>query len=60
MADLEKPTPPPQVSCEVCRKELPRSTARSAEGRDYVYYFCGGECYEKWQRENPQANDRPR
>ena len=44
----------------MCRKELPRSTARSAEGRDYVYYFCGGECYEKWQREHNGSHDQSR
>lgn len=37
------------IACEVCLKEIPRSVARSYEGPDYVYYFCGAECYEKWQ-----------
>lgn len=36
------------VACEVCLKEIPRSTARSLEGPDYVYHFCGSQCYEKW------------
>lgn len=36
------------VTCEVCLKEIPRSTARSLEGPDYVYHFCGSRCYEKW------------
>ena len=37
------------VACEVCLKEIPRSVARSLEGVDYVYHFCGQQCYEKWQ-----------
>ena len=37
------------VSCEVCLTEIPKSVARSYEGPDYVYYFCGGDCYQKWQ-----------
>lgn len=37
------------VACEVCLKEIPRSVARSLEGVDYVYHFCGQKCYEKWQ-----------
>jgi len=37
------------VACEVCLKEIPRSVARSLEGPDYVYHFCGQKCYEKWQ-----------
>lgn len=60
MADLEKPTPPPTVSCKICRKELPRSIARTEEGRDYVYYFCGADCYQKWIAERPRADNRPR
>ncbi len=37
------------IACEVCLKEIARSVAQSHEGPDYVYYFCGAECYEKWQ-----------
>lgn len=39
------------VACEVCLKEIPRSVAQSAEGVDYVYYFCGADCYARWQAE---------
>lgn len=41
---------PEPVSCEVCLKLVPKSEAQSAEARDYVAYFCGLECYEKWQQ----------
>jgi YHS domain-containing protein len=37
------------VACEVCLREIPKSVAECEEGRDYVYYFCGAKCYEKWQ-----------
>ena len=40
------------VSCEVCLKEIPRSEAKVEEARDYVAYFCGLDCFEKWQTEN--------
>ena len=46
-----KPVEPQRVPCEVCLKEVPRSEAASAEACDYVAYFCGLECYEKWRRE---------
>jgi hypothetical protein len=36
------------VPCEICRKEIPKSVALSAEDRDYVMYFCGVDCYEEW------------
>ncbi|GAB6042216.1 DUF3330 domain-containing protein [Endothiovibrio diazotrophicus] len=38
----------PLVRCEVCLKEVPASGA-SAEGRDYVLYFCGTDCYQQWR-----------
>jgi YHS domain-containing protein len=37
------------IACGVCLKEIPKSVAQSYEGPDYVYYFCGAECYEKWR-----------
>lgn len=37
------------VVCEVCLKEIPRSVAQSLEGAEYVYHFCGSECYAQWQ-----------
>lgn len=38
-----------QVQCEVCLKEVPASETKSAEGRDYVLYFCGTDCYHQWE-----------
>jgi len=39
------------VSCDVCLKEIPKSESKVEEASDYVAYFCGLECYEKWQQE---------
>ena len=39
---------PERVACEVCLKEVPKSEAAMAEARDYVAYFCGLDCYQKW------------
>ncbi len=36
------------VACEVCLKEIPRSVAHSHEGAEYVYHFCGADCYAEW------------
>ena len=47
-----KPGNETKVKCEVCLKEIPRSEAKSAEAIDYVVYFCGLECYEKWGTNN--------
>lgn len=40
---------PERVFCEVCLKQVPKSEAAMAEARDYVAYFCGLDCYDKWQ-----------
>lgn len=37
------------VACEICLKEIPRSVEQSEEAVDYVYYFCGPTCYERWK-----------
>lgn len=37
------------VACEICLKEIPRSVGQSEEAVDYVYYFCGPSCYERWK-----------
>lgn len=36
------------VHCEACLTDVPLSVAKSAEGVDYVHYFCGLNCLEKW------------
>ncbi|MBU1215190.1 MAG: DUF3330 domain-containing protein [Gammaproteobacteria bacterium] len=38
-----------QVSCEVCLKEVPQSSAVDYEVGDYVAHFCGLECYAQWK-----------
>lgn len=43
---------PETVACQVCMKEIPKSVAESLEGPQYVYYFCGADCYETWQTES--------
>lgn len=40
------------VECKVCLKEVPVSETNSDEARDYVFHFCGIECYEKWQQQD--------
>jgi len=40
------------VTCEVCMKEVPKSVATVPEGTDYVVYFCGLDCHEKWKNQH--------
>lgn len=39
------------IPCEVCMKEIPLSEAKVEEASDYVAYFCGLECFDKWRKE---------
>lgn len=43
------------VSCDICCKEVPKSVAKTPESTDYVVYFCGLECYEKWRQDGEKA-----
>jgi hypothetical protein len=49
MSEPEKPSDVEEVACRVCLKEIPRSEAKIGEASDYVLYFCGLDCYEKWR-----------
>lgn len=42
----------PALNCEVCLTEIPESVAQSLEGEDYVHYFCGSDCFEKWKTQH--------
>ena len=52
MTEQKNKTNEKLVPCEVCLKEIPRSEAKVEEASDYVAYFCGLDCFEKWQKEN--------
>lgn len=43
---------PVQLSCKECCQTIPYSR----ESEDYVAYFCGLECYQKW-KENTHLSD---
>jgi hypothetical protein len=58
MVQPAKPLEPQRVPCEICLKEVPKSEAAVAEARDYVAYFCGLECYDKWRRERAAADTK--
>ena len=49
MATQAPPVQEDRVACEVCLREVPRSESLVPEAADYVAYFCGLECFEKWK-----------
>lgn len=54
MTEQSDKTAEPFLHCDVCLKEIPGSAANSFEGPDYVYHFCGAECYARWEKQNQQ------
>ncbi len=55
MTNKDKPTDVELIACEVCLKELPKNEALVPEATDYVMYFCGLDCHEKWQKQREKS-----
>lgn len=45
----DRPIAVERVACDVCLKEVPKSEATVPEATDYVAYFCGLDCYDRWK-----------
>jgi len=43
------------VKCEVCLKEIPRFEVKSPEAQDYLIYFCGLDCYDRWNQSSDKS-----
>jgi len=46
---------PIRVDCEVCLEEIPKSVAMTEEGKDYIHYFYGPECYTTWKKKTEKS-----
>jgi Domain of unknown function (DUF3330) len=40
-----------RVPCAVCEHEVPLSESVIREASDYMAYFCGLDCYERWRKQ---------
>ena len=58
MVTNDKPVELEHVSCEICMKEVPLNEAFNPETEDYVVYFCGLDCYEKWKMQDKKHDDQ--
>ena len=58
MTTGDKPIDVERVACEVCLKEVPRSEATVPEATDYVVYFCGLDCYERWKSQGAKPSNK--
>jgi hypothetical protein len=52
---VDRSTEVAMIKCEVCLKEIPRSEAKSPEGQDYLIYFCGLDCYDRWNQSSGKS-----
>ena len=59
MIEQKKLFEPEKIACEVCFKEIPISEAKSVKVTDYIMYYCGLDCYDKWkeQKEEPKPDE---
>lgn len=48
-------TPPPGTRCSVCGEDIVPAEARSVELQDYMLYFCGLDCFQKWRDEQQRG-----
>ncbi|MFP4082607.1 MAG: DUF3330 domain-containing protein [Candidatus Aminicenantes bacterium] len=46
-----------KISCHVCKKMIPKSTALHAEGKEYVLHFCDIECMDYWKKKEKEKAD---
>ena len=51
------PDTPAAAHCAVCGADIVPGQAKSAETQDYMLYFCGLDCYQKWRSEQDQTTD---
>lgn len=45
-----------KISCQECKKIIPKAAAVHAEGKDYVVHFCSIECLNYWQKKKKNSD----
>jgi hypothetical protein len=49
-----------KASCHSCRAELDPTESYRVDADEYVYHFCGTECFQRWHRlEEPPGSQPP-
>jgi len=52
---IDSSVPLDRIPCTVCQHEIPSSEALVAEATDYLVYFCGLDCYNRWLNRRARA-----
>lgn len=42
---------PELMACEICLKEIPVSEAACEEASDYVLFYFGARCHDRWRHQ---------
>ncbi|MGH8666671.1 MAG: DUF3330 domain-containing protein [Burkholderiales bacterium] len=45
-----------KVSCRACSAELDPTRSYRIDAEEYVYHFCGTECYARWRENDDRAD----
>lgn len=48
------------INCETCIKSVPISEAHITEAEEYIAYFCGLDCYDKWSHQSHTGGTKPK
>lgn len=51
-----KPEEPETLACQICLTEIPKDLEKSEEGVDYVYHFCGQDCFDEWNKQKKDSD----
>lgn len=43
-----------KISCEFCKKEIPKSVVINVEGAEYTFHFCCPDCHDHFFAKNPE------
>lgn len=59
MSEGVRPELPSEGACAVCGRHIVPAQAKSVETQDYMLFFCGLDCYQKWRNQrDEQTNER--
>ena len=43
-----------KISCHICKKEIPKAAALTAEGKEYVLNICDISCLDYWNNKKKE------
>ncbi len=47
-----------KIPCHICKKEIPKAAALTAEGEGYVLHFCDISCLDHWKKNKKSEKEQ--